>query len=58
LPLYDAVARLKSRAHWQSDMIAGWALGTGVGYWTTTRATPLSVQILPGGLSIGFFKRF
>jgi undecaprenyl-diphosphatase len=58
LPAYDAIARLKSQAHWQTDVIAGWALGTGVGYWSTTRAVPLSVQILPGGLSIGFSKRF
>ena len=58
LPVYDAIARLKSQAHWQTDVIAGWALGTGVGYWATTRATPLSVQILPGGVSVGFSKRF
>ncbi len=58
LPVYDAVARLKSQAHWQTDVIAGWVLGTGVGYWATTRAVPLSVQILPGGLSVGFSKRF
>jgi hypothetical protein len=58
LPAYDAIARLKSQAHWQTDVIAGWALGTGVGYWSTTRAVPLSVQILPGGLSVGFSKRF
>ena len=58
LPVYDAFARLKSQAHWQTDVIAGWALGTAVGYWSTTRAVPLSVQILPGGLSVGFSKRF
>jgi PAP2 superfamily len=58
LPVYDAIARLKSQAHWQTDVIAGWALGTAVGYWSTTRATPLSVQILPHGLSVGFSKRF
>jgi undecaprenyl-diphosphatase len=58
LPAYDAVARLKSQAHWQTDVIAGWVLGTGVGYWSTTRAIPLSVQLLPGGLSVGFSKRF
>jgi membrane-associated phospholipid phosphatase len=58
LPVYDAFARLKSQAHWQSDVIAGWALGTAVGYWTTTRATPISVQILPRGLSVGYYKRF
>lgn len=58
LPLYDSVARLKSQAHWQTDVIAGWALGSAIGYWSTTRQTPLTVQILPGGLSIGFSKRF
>jgi membrane-associated phospholipid phosphatase len=58
LPVYDAVARLKSHAHWQTDVIAGWALGTGVGYWSTTRAIPISVEILPKGLTVGFSKRF
>jgi undecaprenyl-diphosphatase len=58
LPLYDGLARLKSQAHWQSDVIAGWALGTAVGYWTSTRATPFSVQILPRGLTVGYYKRF
>ncbi|HLW24336.1 MAG TPA: phosphatase PAP2 family protein [Steroidobacteraceae bacterium] len=58
LPLYDSIARLKSHAHWQSDVIAGWALGSGVGYWIAQRDTPFSVQILPKGLSVGFYKRF
>ncbi len=58
LPLYDSIARLKSHAHWQTDVIAGWALGSGVGYWMTQRETPFSVQILPKGLSVGFYKRF
>jgi hypothetical protein len=58
LPAYDAIARLKSQEHWQTDVIAGWVLGSAVGYWTTTRSTPFSVQILPRGLSVGFYKRF
>lgn len=58
LPLYDAIARLKSQEHWQSDVIAGWALGTAVGYWASTRKVPLSVEILPHGLTVGFQKRF
>ena len=41
-----------------ANPLAGWALGTGVGYWSTTRAVPLSVQLLPKGLSVGFSKRF
>ena len=58
LPVYDAIARLKSQAHWQSDVIAGGLIGTGFGYWMTRFNTPLSVQILPGGVSVGFSKRF
>lgn len=58
LPVYDAIARLKSQAHWQTDVIAGGLLGAGFGYWATTRETPLFVQILPRGISVGFRKRF
>ena len=54
----DAFARMKSREHWQSDVIAGWVLGSAVGLWSTTRATPISVQVLPRGLSVGYYKRF
>jgi len=58
LPVYDGIARMKSQAHWQSDVIAGWLLGSGIGYWAATRSVPLSVQILPRGVSIGIAKRF
>ncbi len=58
LPLYDAAARMKSQAHWQSDVIAAWVLGTGVGYWSARRQIPLTVEILPRGISIGLSKRF
>jgi len=58
LPLYDALARLKHQDHWQSDTIAGWALGTAAGYWATQRETPVMVQILPRGLTIGFSRHF
>jgi undecaprenyl-diphosphatase len=58
LPLYDAEARLKSHAHWQTDVIASWAIGTGIGYWSTTFKTPFFVRVLPGGLSVGLYKAF
>ncbi len=58
LPLYVSIARLKNRVHWQTDVLAGWALGTGVGYWSTTRETPISVQILPHGLTVGVTRSF
>jgi membrane-associated phospholipid phosphatase len=58
LPAYDAIARLKSQEHWQTDVIAGWLLGSAAGYWATTRSVPLSVEILPRGVSVGLHKRF
>lgn len=58
LPIYDAIGRLKSQAHWQSDVIAAGMIGTGIGYWTTTWKVPLMVRILPGGVSVGISKRF
>lgn len=58
LPLYDAIGRMKVHAHWQTDVLAGWVLGTGVGYWTSTLKVPLFVRILPGGVTVGIDKRF
>jgi undecaprenyl-diphosphatase len=58
LPLYTSVARLKSQAHWQTDVIGGWALGTAVGYWSTKSEIPLSVRILPHGLTVGVTRSF
>jgi len=54
LPLYDGIARMKSQAHWQTDVLAGWALGTGVGWWTSTLKVPISVGVLPHGMTVGF----
>ncbi|MEO5810890.1 MAG: phosphatase PAP2 family protein, partial [Rhodanobacter sp.] len=34
IPMYDAVARLKTRGHWQSDVLVSMAIGTGVGIWS------------------------
>ena len=58
LPLYYGVARMKSQAHWQTDVIVGWALGTVAGYWAVRRDTPFSVQVLPRCLSLGYSRRF
>jgi hypothetical protein len=58
LPIYDSIARMKSQEHWQTDVLAGFALGSAVGYWSSSRKVPISVQILPRGLSVGYSKRF
>ncbi len=58
LPLYDGVARMKSQAHWQSDVLAGAALGVAIGYFSYKQDTPFSVSILPDGITVGFKKNF
>lgn len=58
LPAYDAVARMKVRGHWQSDVLVGAALGTGIGIWAAHRDSPLIVGWLPGGFSVGFVHHF
>jgi undecaprenyl-diphosphatase len=58
LPLYMSVARVKSQAHWQSDVIAGWALGTTAGLYSRSFEQPITVQVLPHGLTVGWRKRF
>ncbi|MFO1466432.1 MAG: phosphatase PAP2 family protein [Steroidobacteraceae bacterium] len=59
LPLYDAIARLKVRGHWQTDVIAGFALGTVAGYYMHRRSdTPLVLDVLPHGFYVGFKKKF
>ncbi|EIM03083.1 phosphoesterase PA-phosphatase [Rhodanobacter thiooxydans] len=58
LPAYDAVARVKTHGHWQSDVLVGAALGTGIGLWAAHRDSPLIVSWLPGGFKVGFIHRF
>jgi membrane-associated phospholipid phosphatase len=58
LPAYDALARLKSQAHWQTDVIAGFALGAATGYLAHNRDSPFVLGILPGGFSVGLRTRF
>ncbi|TAN08623.1 MAG: phosphatase PAP2 family protein [Rhodanobacteraceae bacterium] len=58
LPLYDSMARVKVRGHWQSDVLAGWAIGTATGIWAAHRRSPLILGWLPGGFEIGFAHKF
>ncbi|MDQ0008288.1 undecaprenyl-diphosphatase [Luteibacter jiangsuensis] len=59
LPIYDAVARVKVHGHWQSDVLVGAALGTGIGLWSAHRSdSPIILGWLPGGFQIGFVHHF
>ena len=58
LPAYDAVARVKSGSHWQSDVLAGWALGTAFGYWSAKRNDPFFLQVPPHGITAGVRMSF
>lgn len=59
LPVYDGIARMKVQAHWQSDVLAGYALGTAAG-WIMHRnsGTPYILSIMPHGIYVGISKRF
>jgi hypothetical protein len=58
LPVYVGVGRMKSQAHWQTDVLAGAALGAGIGYYEFTRDSAWSATVVPHGLTVGFNKRF
>ena len=59
LPIYDAIARVKVQGHWQSDVIAGYALGSAAGYYMQRRTrTPLVLSIMPHSVYIGLRKSF
>jgi hypothetical protein len=58
LPLYDGIARVKTWGHWQTDVIAGFALASTVGYFMHQREVPLSFSVLPHGVQIGLSKRW
>lgn len=58
LPVYDAIARVKSRDHWQTDVLAGFAIGTGTGYLAHRRDNPFVLSLLPRGVHLGLKKSF
>lgn len=59
LPVYDAIARVKTRGHWQSDVLVGAAVGVGWGLYAHHRQTPFVVGVLPGGgFLFGYQKAF
>ena len=59
LPVYDGIARMKVQAHWQSDVIAGFALGSAAGWLMHGNPnTPYVLSVLPHGFYVGVRKSF
>jgi undecaprenyl-diphosphatase len=58
LPVYDSIARVRSRAHWQSDVLASFAIGSAIGWYAHSRPTSFTVGVLPHGISVGWKKSF
>ena len=56
LPLYDAIARMKVQAHWQTDVLAGFAVGTATGYFAHHWDSPFVLSYMPHGVYIGLRK--
>jgi undecaprenyl-diphosphatase len=58
LPLYVGVGRIKNQAHWQTDVLAGWAIGGLSGWYAHSRDVPILIELLPNGVAVGLHKRF
>ncbi len=58
LLVYDSVARMKARGHWLSDVVGGAAIGAGTGYFMEKRDKSVIVSVLPGGVFVGYSKRW
>lgn len=58
IPLYVGVARVKAQAHWQTDVLGGWAVGGLAGWYAHERDSPLLLQVMPNGIFVGLKKRF
>ncbi|MEO7850943.1 MAG: phosphatase PAP2 family protein [Rubrivivax sp.] len=58
LPLYDGAARIKNQAHWQTDVLAGWAIGALSGWLAHRQDIPFTIQLLPQGFAVGYKTQF
>jgi membrane-associated phospholipid phosphatase len=58
LPLYVGAGRIKNQAHWQTDVLAGWAVGGLSGWYAHSRETPIMIQLLPHGFQVGYKTQF
>jgi membrane-associated phospholipid phosphatase len=54
LPLYVGMGRIKNQAHWQTDILAGWAVGGASGWYAHSLDVPIMIELLPHGIAIGY----
>jgi hypothetical protein len=58
VPLYVGAGRIKNQAHWQTDVLAGWAVGGLSGWYAHSRDVPIMVELLPHGVAVGYRRQF
>ena len=58
IPAYVGVARMKSQAHWQTDVLASVALGVASGYITSQSDQPFTLRLIGDGAFIGLRYRW
>lgn len=58
LPAYDALARMKAHGHWQTDVLAAWAIGTAWGLYAHYEPKPLILSIMPHSIMVGIHVKF
>jgi|GEM_PF-516758 len=58
LPAYDAIARMKTHGHWQTDVLASWAIGTAWGLYAHDEHNPLILSFMPHGVMVGLHEDF
>jgi undecaprenyl-diphosphatase len=58
LPIYDMAARMKARAHWQTDVLAGGALGFASGLSARQYSEPFFLSLMPNGVAAGLRYQF
>jgi hypothetical protein len=49
---------MKSKAHWQTEVLDAMALGGGISYFMHERESAWTVTVLPQGITVGFKRSF
>jgi len=58
VPIYVGAGRIKNQAHWQTDVLAGWAVGGLSGWYAHSRDVPILIELLPHGIAVGLHTQF